>query len=95
LGGGIIKITVEESFKRGLKQLPPDRRRRASAALVKFIETPDLPGLAFRPLAKMSGFYIIDINRGDRIILRKDAEDIYAAVDVGPHDNVYRRWNRR
>ncbi len=35
----------------------------------------------------------IPIMRGQDIF-RRDADDVYAAVDVGPHDNIYRRWDR-
>ncbi len=53
-----------------------------------------LPSLDFRPLAGAAGYFIIDPHSGDRIILRKNAENDFSAVDVGPHDNLYRRWNR-
>ncbi|MEH3120257.1 MAG: hypothetical protein PGN25_22420 [Methylorubrum populi] len=53
-----------------------------------------MPSLRFRPLAGRVGYFIINPTRGDRIILRKDGDDLYAAVDLGPHDNVYRRWDR-
>ena len=58
------------------------------------MKEPRLPSLDFRSLAGAPGYYIIDARHGDRIILRGDGEDLYAAVDVGPHDNIYRRWNR-
>ena len=58
------------------------------------MEEPSLPSLRFRPLQKLKGYYIISSVHGDRIILRKDGDNVYSAVDVGPHDNVYRRWNR-
>lgn len=89
------RITIEETFLDGAKKLPPDRRKAAGVALKRFAEEPALPGLKFRPLERARGYYIISSAHGDRVILRKDGEDLYAAVDVGPHDNVYRRGNRR
>jgi len=89
-----VRITVEPRFEKGLKRLPPDRAKAAAETLLKFQEEPALPRLDFRPLKGKVGHYIIDARHGDRIILRKDADDLYAAVDVGPHDNVYRRWKR-
>lgn len=89
-----MRVTVEKSFNRELKKLPPDRQEAVLKALLKFQTTPNLPSLAFRPLTGAHGYFIINPHRGDRIILRKLGEDSYAAVDVGPHDNVYRRWNR-
>lgn len=41
----------------------------------------------------MDNHYIINSNRGDRIILRKIGDTAYEAVDVGTHD-LYRRWDR-
>lgn len=89
------RVEVEKSYLQAVKGLPPDRRKSANAALVKFMTEPSLPSLRFRPLEGIKGFFIINCIHGDRIILRKVAEDLFAAVDVGPHDNVYRRWNRR
>lgn len=89
-----VRVTVAPSFGKALQRLPPDRARAAAESLVKFSDEPALPRLDFRPLKGKSGTFIIDGKRGDRIVLRKIADDHYAAVDVGPHDNVYRRWNR-
>ena len=89
------RISPEATYLDAARKLPPDRKKAANAALVKFMSEPALPGLKFRPLESKKGFFIISSAHGDRIILRKDADDLYAAVDVGPHDNVYRRWNRR
>ena len=89
------KIVVEDNFKVEARKLPPNRRTAAINALAKFMQEPALPSLKFRPLATKSGYFIISSAHGDRIILRKLDDNVFAAVDVGPHDNVYRRWNRR
>ena len=89
------RVSVEESFLAEARKLPPDRRKAAANALTRFATEPSLPSLKFRPLQKAKDFYIISSAHGDRIILRRDGDNLYAAVDVGPHDNVYRRWNRR
>jgi hypothetical protein len=88
------RITVEAGFLRALDKLPPDRAKAAQDSLVKFMNEPALPRLDFRPLRSRQGYFLIDGKRGDRIILRRLAEGHFAAVDVGPHDNIYRRWNR-
>ncbi|MBK3406303.1 hypothetical protein H0176_23465 [Methylorubrum populi] len=89
-----VRITVEATYGDGLKALPPDRKKAANRAILKFAEEPGLPSLRFRPLRGQPNFYIINPTKGDRIILRMDGPDLYAVVDVGPHDNVYRRWDR-
>lgn len=90
-----LRVTIEPSFVRALKRLPPDRAKAAAATIERFMLEPALPRLDFRPLKSNPGYFIVDARRGDRLILRKDEEDLYAAVDIGPHDNIYRRWNRR
>jgi mRNA-degrading endonuclease RelE of RelBE toxin-antitoxin system len=90
----VTPLRIEPSFLRAAKSLPPDRQRAVNAALVKFQKTPELPSLKFRPLKGLSGFFIINSVHGDRVILRKDDSNTFAAVDAGPHDNVYRRWTR-
>lgn len=89
-----MQIKVEVTFERGLKSLPPDRARGAIKSLQLFMESQNLPRLRFRELKGLKGYYIISAKGGDRIILRKDDATVFAAVDVGPHDNVYRRWSR-
>ncbi len=89
------RVTIEPSFVKGLRGLPPHRQEQASKSLILFAEQPDLPRLRFRALKGFPGYFIISANHGDRIILRKDDETTFAAVDVGPHDNVYRRYDRR
>ena len=89
------RIVVEATFVAEARKLPPNRKKAASVALTKFMTEPQLPSLRMRPLQGKQGYFIIDSVHGDRIILRKDADDLFAAVDVGPHDNVFRRWDRR
>jgi hypothetical protein len=88
------KVAITDYFLRGMRALPPDRQRRAIAAIEKFMRDAAVPSLDFRPLKGKADFFIIDANSGDRIILKRVEADTYEAMDVGPHDNVYRRWNR-
>jgi hypothetical protein len=88
------RVRPERSFVRRLRKLPPDREKAARAALAKFMQDATRAGLNFRPLAGSPEHFIINSAHGDRIILRRDEADLYAAVDVGPHDNLYRRWDR-
>ncbi|WP_139342613.1 hypothetical protein [Methylobacterium radiotolerans] len=90
-----VRVIPEREFIKAVERASPDRKDAARETLVKFAREPALPRLDFRPLKGKPGFFLIDGRRGDRIVLRKDAEDLFAAVDYGPHDNVYRRWNRR
>lgn len=89
-----ITVAPSKTFPSGLKKLPPNRRDAAITALTRFMESPGRPGLNFRPLSGKAGYFIINGAHGDRVILRKDSSSAYTAVDVGPHDNVYRRMNR-
>ena len=89
-----VRVKLTPSFLKALKGLPPHRQKGAARALAKFSATPELPSLDFRSLAGAPGYHIIDPQSGDRIILRKIEDDHFEAVDVGPHDNIYRRWHR-
>lgn len=89
-----MKLTVEKTFEREARRLPPDREKAVWDALETFLNNPDYPSLRFRNLKGRPGYFIINGRRGDRVILRADDGDSFAAVDTGPHDNVYRRWDR-
>jgi mRNA-degrading endonuclease RelE of RelBE toxin-antitoxin system len=89
-----VVVQIDEEFSRVVRKLPPDRRESAIAALKKFMRSPELPALKFRPLKRMKDHFIINAHHGDRIILKRIDETTYRAVEVGPHDNVYRRMNR-
>lgn len=98
----MTKVRSSKPFERGLKGLPPNRKEAAITALRRFMAEPALPSLKFRPLAGKKDHFIISSVHGDRIILRREDEEMdaeagqtFTAVDVGPHDNVYRRWNRK
>lgn len=89
-----LRIDISERFIKSTGSLPPDRRKAVGASLRKFQVEPRLPSLRFRPLQGAEGYWIISSAHGDRIILRRIDDKAFEAVDVGPHDNVYRRWNR-
>jgi hypothetical protein len=55
---------------------------------------PQIPSLKFRQLKGIPSHFIINGSSGDRIILEKLSEDIFEVVDCGPHDNIYRVWDR-
>lgn len=55
-----IRLSVEKTYGQGLKALPPDRRKAANAALVKFVGEPGLPSLRFRPLRGRPNHFIVN-----------------------------------
>lgn len=89
-----IAVGPSKNFIKNLDSLPPDRQALAIDTLEKFKKNPSNRSLRFRRLKGQDGYFILSASHGDRIILRKDAPDTYTAVDVGPHDNIYRRWDR-
>lgn len=90
-----MRIDFGDRFKKALSGLPPDRKKAAIAAIGKFQSEPAIPSLKFRPLAGKGQHFIINAHHGDRIIMKRIADDHYELLDVGPHDNVYRRMTRR
>lgn len=89
-----VRVDLAERLVEAAKRLPPDRRRAVVSAIEKFSQSPDLPSLKFRALKAHPSAFIINARRGDRVILLKRGVDHYEAADCGPHDNVYRIWNR-
>lgn len=87
-------VLPTKTFLKNLKSLPPDRQKGVSVAIAKFLEEPATPSLRFRSLKGVTGHFIINARHGDRIILREAGPERFEIADVGPHDNVYRRWDR-
>jgi hypothetical protein len=87
-------LKQEKTFFKAIKKLPPDRQTAALSALKFFVLNKQTNSLDFRRLKAWPNYFIIDSTGGDRVILRYDGADDYAAVDVGTHD-IYKKWNRR
>ncbi len=86
-------VSYSQRFIKTLKTLSGLSQKKAVRSLTLFMAHPEANSLRFRPLSGATDHFIINTNRGDRIILKKLGEDDYEAVDVGPHD-MYRSWNR-
>lgn len=90
------RLDFSDQFKAALKKLPPDRQKKAANALKTFLENPDHPSLhRHRFQSGMNLWTIRSGGRGDRIILEHIADDVFEVLDIGAHDKVYRRMNRR
>lgn len=46
-----------------------------------------------RPFKAAPGYFLIDMPRGDRILLRQETADTFAAIDVGGHE-LYGEWEK-
>jgi hypothetical protein len=62
-----MRISVEQGYKNALASLPPERAKKANAALLKFQNNPRLRSRDFRQLKSNPGYFIIDPHRGDRV----------------------------
>lgn len=90
-------IQFSETFKRAFKGLPKDRQKRIERAVRNFVDDPHQPGLRFHKLPELN-VWSISSNRKDRIALEPVAgaeEETWLLLDVGAHDAIYRRLNRR
>jgi hypothetical protein len=87
-------MKYSERFVKALKSLPPNRAKAAIRAIEKFVDEPALPSLKFRQFKGLPEFFIINSVHGDRILLRRLPDGEFVAEDTGPHDNLYRRWDR-
>lgn len=90
------RLDFSDQFVAALKKLPPDRQRKAVNALKAFSENPDHPSLHKHRFRSGDNLWTIwSGGRGDRIILEYIADDVFAVLDIGAHETVYRRMNRR
>ncbi len=90
----MIRIRVDPGYNRALRKFRPELRRRADDTLAKFIADPKRPSLNFERREGLPDYYTIRISQGYRILLRKETDDegeLYAIVDAGSHDKIYRR----
>ena len=87
-------VELTRTFGKHLKSLPPHRQKKVGEAINRFVTDPATPSLDYRPLRGTADHYLIDSTSRDRLILRQIHPGHYEIADVGPHDNVLRRWNR-
>jgi mRNA-degrading endonuclease RelE of RelBE toxin-antitoxin system len=91
-----MKLEFTPKFNKALKRLPKDRANRIKTALKRFIEAPERTGIRLHKLEAIDAYSLSA--RKDRIIMEKlenDGQETWRLLDVGAHDNVYRRANRR
>lgn len=92
-----MRLEFSTTFDKALKRLPKDRVKRIQTMLQRFIANPNLPSLRLHKLEGLD-VYSISSSRKDRVILEKTIDNkvtVWTLLDVGPHDQVYRRTNRR
>ncbi|KZK85756.1 hypothetical protein PsAD46_03347 [Pseudovibrio sp. Ad46] len=90
-----VELSLTSTFEKSIKKLPPDRQKGVKSKLSLFLQNPKTNSLRYRVLEPFDDIFIINGKGGDRIILKRISDKEYEVLDVGPHDNVYRRWNRR
>lgn len=92
-----IILRTEATFDKAFKKLPKHRRKAVKKALVLFMENPNVRSLNFRKFQSLEDIFLINGQHGDRIILKKSKSENeeFIAADVGLHDNILRKWNRK
>jgi hypothetical protein len=88
-----VRIRITDSFLTALRGLSEGRRAWIIGRLEMFQANATDKVLRLRPLRCLDGHFIIDSVRYDRIILRREAEDLYAAVDCGGHE-ILEEWTK-
>jgi len=77
-----------------LRKLAPADSHRVLGALELLAEDPDHPSLNIEKLAgRAKNFWSIRASQSIRVLLVKEG-NLYCAVDVGPHDELYARAER-
>ena len=90
-----MKPKLLDSYELAVFNLPLPRAQAAIEAYEKFCLTPDAEDLKLRPVFGAEGFFLITTRQGDVLLLRQDALDVFAAVDVGPYARVTERIGGR
>jgi plasmid maintenance system killer protein len=85
-----VRIRITDRYRKAARRVPTRIRERAAEALERFMIEPGQPGLHFERLAGWDSMYSIRVTRGYRILLMREADGVFAAVDIGSHE-VYRR----
>jgi plasmid maintenance system killer protein len=92
------RLRIDPAFEERLDRLDAAIRKRAITALERFMIAPARTGANFERIEGTNGrYWSLRVTRNFRIILRlerDDSGDVFAAVDVGPHD-IYRRYPGR
>lgn len=91
----MVRVRIDPGFERWIRdrKQPESLRRKAIETLEKFMENPKRTGLNFEPLTGRPGYFSLRINKGYRILLRKEEDadgELFAVTAAGPHD-IYRR----
>jgi len=92
------RLRIDPAFERRLDRLDPAIRKRTEQALVRFVASPPRGGANFERITGTNGrYWSLRATLNFRIILRLErdaAGELFAAIDVGPHD-IYRRYSGR
>ncbi len=88
------RVRVDPRYLKSARKITAREKRQANSSLEKFLEDPARPGLNFEPIVGFPDYFTIRVNRSLRILLRREEDkdgELFAAVDIGSHDVVYRR----
>ena len=89
----MARLELTEKFIRSLKRLPKSRQKRVQKALIKLKSDQIDKGLRLHKLEN-TDHYSISAGMYDRVIILKIDQETWRLIDVGSHDDVYRRLNR-
>lgn len=90
-----MKIYSTTHFVRAFKKLTKQQAKQTEKAITLLMTNPEINSLHFRQLKGSAVYWIANINKGDRMILAKLEDDLFELLDIGEHDAIYRKWNRR
>jgi hypothetical protein len=83
------RLQLTPAFEKAFVRLPKALQARVTATLERFIDNPRHPGLHFEKLRGGGDLHSIRTTRGYRILMRRESDsagELFALVDVGPHD---------
>lgn len=90
----MIRVQSTDAFVAALRALSEGRQGWIIGRIELFMRDPNDKTLRLREFRVAPGHWLISSVRYDRIILRKDAEDLYTLVDCGGHE-ILDEWAAR
>nr|VFK79179.1 MAG: Plasmid maintenance system killer protein [Candidatus Kentron sp. SD] len=86
----MVRVDYDKGFFKSVrKRLPPGLHAKLKNTLADLMGDPSHPGLNLEAIVSRDGYYSIRVNRQWRVLLRREGENHFTAIEVGSHA-IYR-----
>ena len=85
------RVQPTAKFDKALRALGHQQRARAAKSIEQFLTNPRHRSLNFEKIGGTE-FWTIRVDRNFRIVLKLIEDELYALIDCGDHDYIYRTY---